>query len=106
MNVHFSYRDHRTPDIEKEITHQTEKIQKRLQVFRPDLIHLKAVIEQSSPREGTLVSLNLRLPSGQLTAEDKAPSPTAAIKAAFDELIQLGLVEPKRVKFFGAQATG
>jgi threonine synthase len=28
------------------------------------------------------------------------------IKKAFDELIQLGLVEPKQVKFFGAQATG
>ncbi|HYK49569.1 MAG TPA: threonine synthase, partial [Terriglobales bacterium] len=28
------------------------------------------------------------------------------IKKAFDELIQLGLVEPKGVKFFGAQATG
>jgi len=28
------------------------------------------------------------------------------IKKAFEELIQLGLVEPKPVKFFGAQATG
>ena len=28
------------------------------------------------------------------------------IKKAFDELIQLGLVEPKPVKFFGAQAAG
>ena len=28
------------------------------------------------------------------------------IKKAFDELIQLGLVEPKHVKFFGAQASG
>jgi threonine synthase len=28
------------------------------------------------------------------------------IKKAFDELIELGLVEPKAVKFFGAQATG
>jgi len=28
------------------------------------------------------------------------------IKKAFDELIKLGLVEPKEVKFFGAQATG
>jgi threonine synthase len=28
------------------------------------------------------------------------------IKKAFDELIALGLVEPKAVKFFGAQATG
>jgi RNA polymerase sigma factor (sigma-70 family) len=88
MNVHVSYKANKTPDIEKEINHQIEKIQKRLHVFRPDLIHLKAVIEQSSPREGTIVSLNLRLPSVQLTAQENAPSPTAAIKAAFDELIQ------------------
>jgi RNA polymerase sigma factor (sigma-70 family) len=88
MNVHVSYKVHKTPDIEKEISHQIEKIQKRLQVFRPDLVHLKAVVEQSSPREGTLVSLNLRLPSGQLTAGKKAPQITPAIKAAFDELIQ------------------
>ena len=88
MNVHVSYKVHKTPDIEKEISHQIEKIQKRLHVFRPELVHLKAVIDQNSAREGTLVSVNLRLPSGQLTAEAKAPSPTAAIKAAFDELIQ------------------
>ncbi len=88
MNVHVSYKVHKTPDIEKEISHQIEKIQKRLQVFRPELVHLKAIIDQNSAREGTLVSLNLRLPSGQLTAQAKAPSPTAAIKAAFDELIQ------------------
>ncbi len=88
MNVHVSYKVHKTPDIEKEISHQIEKIQKRLHVFRPELVHLKAVIDQNSAREGTLVSLNLRLPSGQLAAQAKAPSPTAAIKAAFDELIQ------------------
>ena len=88
MNVHVSYKVHKTPDIEKEISHQIEKIQKRLHVFRPDLLHLKAVIEENSAREGTVVSLNLRLPSGQLAAQKKASSPTAAIKAAFDELIQ------------------
>ena len=88
MNIHFSYKTHKTPDIEKEINHQIEKIQKRLQVFRPDLVHLKGAIDQNSAREGILVSLNLRLPSGQLTAETKAPTPTAAIKAAFDELTQ------------------
>jgi RNA polymerase sigma factor (sigma-70 family) len=88
MNVHVSYKVHKTPDIEKEINHQIEKIQKRVHVFRPELVHLKAVIDQNSAREGTLVSLNLRLPSGQLAAQEKASSPTAAIKAAFDELIQ------------------
>jgi RNA polymerase sigma factor (sigma-70 family) len=88
MNVQVSYKVNKTPDIEKEISHQIEKIEKRLHVFRPELVHLKSVIDQISAREGTLVSLNLRLPSGQLTAQAKAPSPTAAIKAAFDELIQ------------------
>ena len=88
MNVHVSYKVHKTPDIEKEISHQIEKVQKRLQVFRPELVHLKAVIDENSAREGTLASLNLRLPSGQLAAQAKAPSATAAIKAAFDELIQ------------------
>jgi len=88
MNVHVSYKVHKTPDLEKEVSHQIEKVQKRLQVFRPDLVHLKAIIDENSAREGTLVSLNLHLPSGQLTAQKKAPSPTSAIKAAFDELIQ------------------
>ena len=88
MNVHVSYKLPKTPDIEKEITHQLEKIQKRLQVFRPELVHLKAIIDQNSAREGTEVALNLRLPSGQLAADKKAPSPTSAIKAAFDDLMQ------------------
>ncbi len=88
MNVHVSYKVHKTPDIEKEISHQIEKIEKRLHVFRPELVHLKAIVDQNSAREGTLVSLNLRLPSGQLTAQEKAASPTAAIKAAFEQLIQ------------------
>jgi RNA polymerase sigma factor (sigma-70 family) len=88
MNVHVSYRVHKTPDIEKEISHQLEKVEKRLHVFRPELIHLKAVVDQNSAREGAVVSLNLRLPSGQLAAQKNAHSPTSAIKGAFDELIQ------------------
>jgi len=86
MNVHVSYKVQKTPDIEKEINHQVEKLRRRLQVFRPELVHLKAILEQNSPREGIQVSLNLRLPSGQLAAQEKAPTPTAAIKSAFDEL--------------------
>ncbi len=88
MNVHVSYKVHKTPDIEKEISHQIEKVRKRVQVFRPDLVHLKLVLEENSAREGMSVSINLRLPSSQLTAEEKAPNATSAIKAAFDELIQ------------------
>src|SRR5438270_11749580 len=88
MNVHISYKVQKTPDIEKEINHLIEKLRKRLQVFRPELVHLKGVIEQNSPREGTIVSLNLRLPSGQMAVQRAAQTPVAAIKNAFDDLLQ------------------
>lgn len=86
MNVHVSYKVRKTPDIETEINHQTEKLRKRLQVFRPELVHLKAIVEQNSAREGTVVSLNLRLPSGQLAAQQNATNATSAVKSSFDEL--------------------
>src|SRR5437016_13409231 len=84
MNVHISYKLQRTPDIDKEMQHWTAKIQKRLQVFRPELVHLKGSVEQNSPREGTIVSLNLRLPSGQMAVREAAPTAAAAVEAAFD----------------------
>ena len=88
MNVHITYKTHKTPDIDKEIQHWIAKIEKRLQVFRPELVHLKGALEQNSPREGTVVSLNLRLPSGQMAAHESASAPTAAIKAAFGDLLE------------------
>jgi len=88
MNVHFSYRDQKTPNVEKEINHLIEKLRKRLQVFRPELVHLKGAIEQSSPREGITVSLNLRLPSGQMTVQKSAANASTAVKAASDDLLQ------------------
>ena len=88
MNVHVSYRLPKAPAVEKDVQHQIEKLQKRLQVFRPDLIHLRGVVEDVSPREGTSVSLNLRLPSGQMSVQTKAPNAAAAVKAAFEDLLQ------------------
>src|SRR5262245_22865640 len=88
MNVHVSYRLQKFPAVEKDVQHQIEKLQKRLQVFRPELVHLKGAIEQASTREGASVSLNLRLPSGQMAAQSTAPTPNAAVKAAFEDLLQ------------------
>lgn len=91
MNVHISYKLQRTPDIDKEIQHWIAKVEKRLQVFRPELVHVKGLVEQNSAREGTTVSLNLRLPSGQMAAQESAAMATAAVKAAFDDLLsQIG----------------
>jgi len=88
MNVHISYKDRKTSDIEKEINHQVDKVRKRLQVFRPELVHLRGVVEQSSAREGITVSLNLRLPSGQMAVQKSASNAASAVKAAFDDLLQ------------------
>ena len=88
MNVHISYKASKTPDIEKEINHFIEKLRKRLQVFRPELVHLKGVVEQNTAREGIGVSLNLRLPSGQMAVQKSASNGTSAVKAAFDDLLQ------------------
>jgi DNA-directed RNA polymerase specialized sigma24 family protein/ribosome-associated translation inhibitor RaiA len=88
MNVHISYRLHKIPAVEKDIQHQIEKLRKRLQVFRPELVHLKGMVEEVSAREGTSVSLNLRLPSGQMAAQTTATTAAAAVKTAFEDLLQ------------------
>jgi RNA polymerase sigma factor (sigma-70 family) len=88
MNVHISYRLHKTSASEKDLQHHIEKLQKRLQVFRPNLVHLKGMVEETSVREGVTVSLNLRLPSGQMAVESKAATAGSAIKSAFDDLLQ------------------
>jgi RNA polymerase sigma factor (sigma-70 family) len=88
MNVHISYKVSKTSDLEKEFNQQIHKIGKRLQFFRPELVHLHAIVEEKSAREGPSVALNLRLPSGQMAAKVNGPTPTAAIKAAFEQLVE------------------
>ena len=88
MNVHITYKVIKTPDIDKEFNHQIEKLRKRLQVFRPELVHLKGIVEQNSPREGFTISLNLRLPSGQMAVQKSANSAQSVVKSAFDDLLQ------------------
>jgi DNA-directed RNA polymerase specialized sigma24 family protein/ribosome-associated translation inhibitor RaiA len=88
MNVHISYKVPKTPDLEQQINQITEKLRRRLQVFRPDLIHLHAALEEVSGRVGFDVKLNLRLPSGELAAHEQAKQLDAALRGAFDELLQ------------------
>ena len=88
MNVHVSYKISKTPDLEKLINQQVKKLSRYLQVFRPALVHLKGVVEENSAREGIVVSLNLRLPSGQMAAQESSVTATAAVKAAFDDVTE------------------
>lgn len=88
MNVHISYKISKTSDLEKLIQQQTEKLERYLQVFRPQLVHLKGVIEENSVRQGFLVALNLRLPSGQMTSQETSPTAITALKLAFDDIAE------------------
>jgi DNA-directed RNA polymerase specialized sigma24 family protein/ribosome-associated translation inhibitor RaiA len=88
MNVHFSYKISKTADLEKLINQQVEKLGRYVRVFRPELVHLKGVIEENSARQGIMVSLNLRLPSGQMAAQESSSTATVAIKTAFDSIAE------------------
>ena len=88
MNVHISYKVSKSPEIEREFNLNIEKLRRRLQVFRPELIHLRGAIEENSAREGFTVSLNLRLPSGQLAAQEAGPSAVGSIKSVFEDLVE------------------
>jgi RNA polymerase sigma factor (sigma-70 family) len=86
MNVHVSYKAGKTPEVEREFQHQIHKLGRRLHVFKPDLIHLHASVEQDNSRSASS-SLNLRLPSGQMAAQHSGENALAAVKAAFADLL-------------------
>jgi len=88
MNVHISYKISKTSDLETLIQQQTEKLGRYLQVFRPELVHLKGAIEENSAPQGFVASLNLRLPSGQMASQETSSNAAGAIKAAFDDIVE------------------
>jgi ribosome-associated translation inhibitor RaiA len=86
MNVHISYKAGKTPDVEREFQHQLQKLERRLQVFKPELVHFHAIVEQEKGYHmGT--SLNLRLPSGQMAVQKRGDNLVAAVKTAFTDLL-------------------
>jgi len=88
MNVHFSYKASKNPETEREIQQQTEKLAKRLQVFRSELVHLHGIVAESPTKGGGItVSLNLRLPSGQMATQNTSATGVGAVKTGFHDLI-------------------
>jgi len=88
MIVHISYKGlQKTPDVESTVQQHLKKLERRLQLFRPELVSLHGSVLQHSPRVGFVVALNLKMPTGDLAAEQANPLPAMAIKLAFDALI-------------------
>jgi RNA polymerase sigma factor (sigma-70 family) len=88
MNVHVSYKVPKSPEIESQIEHYIAKLRKRLQTYQPELVHLHVTIDENSPRTGFAVSLNLRLPSGQIAAQEQGSNLEGVIKGAFEDLLE------------------
>jgi DNA-directed RNA polymerase specialized sigma24 family protein/ribosome-associated translation inhibitor RaiA len=88
MNVHVSYKVSKSPDLEQQINQGIEKLRKRLQVFKPDLIHLHAIVEEGPARAGFNVRLDLRLPSGDIASHERSDRAEGAIKGAFEDLTE------------------
>ena len=88
MNVHVSYKVPKSPDLEQQINHNIDKLRKRLQVIKPDLIHLHAIIEERPARVGFNVRLDLRVPFADIATHKEADRAESAIKGAFDDLLE------------------
>ena len=90
MNVHFTYKVDKSPAAEQYLQSQIDKLGPRLNVFNPDMVSLRGLIEVA-PKSGFSMALNLKLPSGQLAARCTALTLHAAIRSAFEDLgAQLG----------------
>ena len=87
MNVHFTYKLDKSPNVEQYLQTQIEKLGPRLHVFNPDMVSLRGLIEDA-PKSGFTVALNLRLPAGQMAARASADTLHAAIRIAFDDLTE------------------
>ena len=87
MNVHFTYKLDKSPKVAQYLQTQIEKLGPRLQIFNPDMVSLRGLIEDA-PRSGFTAALNLRLPAGQMAARASADTLHAAIRIAFDDLTE------------------
>ncbi len=86
MNVHLSFKAGKSPEIEREFQNHIQKLNRRLRAFKPDLVHLHALVDHG-PHQEFSISLNLRLPSGQMAASSTSSTAEASLKAAFVELL-------------------
>lgn len=88
MHVHFSYH-HVVRDslIDKTIATNLSKLEKLLSTFSPDLVHLHGLMEFTAPHQGSVCSLNLRLPTGQINSRHEGDTPLVALQDCFKQLI-------------------
>ncbi|MHB8735146.1 MAG: HPF/RaiA family ribosome-associated protein [Terriglobales bacterium] len=101
MNVQFTLQVPKSPDLDAVIARSMAKLERLLVVFRPGLVHLHGRLNRHTAREGTLCSLNLHLPTGQLAAEANAPTAQGALRIATQELTEQIKKHKQRLRELG-----
>ena len=89
MQVHFSYHNvPRTPQMDKVIQTQIQKLEKLLVRFAPDLVHLHGTLESNGAHQNLVCSLNLSLPTGQLHARQEGSNLLTDLQTCFNHLVE------------------
>lgn len=88
METRFTWQAAKSADLEAQLERVAEKIKRLLAMFSPRLVQLHGRMNQHSARQGTTCTLNLRLPTGQLAAENTAATSQAALRVAGEDLIE------------------
>lgn len=88
METQFTWQAPKNADLEAQLQRLTEKIGRLLAMFSPQLVQLHGRLSHHAAHQGTTCSLNLHLPTGQLAAENSAPTSQAALRGAGEDLLQ------------------
>jgi len=88
MNLHITVQVPRSPGLEKIMDRLPAKLEPLLVAFQPELVQLQGRLVRHTSREGVSCSLNLHLPTAQLSSEHTAATAQTAFRAASEELVQ------------------
>ena len=87
MKLSISYKNGEPQKLaEKELEHYTNKLNRLLKAYEPDLVQLHGVFTKNPRRAELSFSLNLSLPTGTLHATGTGENARASCKQAFTEL--------------------
>lgn len=88
MIIQFTYQVPKTAELEDLVQRGSQKLERVLIFFSPELVQLHGRLTRNSSREGVHCSLNLRLPTGQFASDAHAATAQAALRAAGAELLE------------------
>ncbi len=88
MIVQFTYQVPKTAELEDLVQRSSQKLERVLLFFAPELVQLHGRLTRNSSREGVHCSLNLRLPTGQFASDTHAATAQAALRAARTDLLE------------------